>query len=950
MSIFQKVNSILVVGLALVLASPFVLAIEINKSPYDNRSYKYFVLENGLRAIVVSDPDAELAAAALDVDVGSLNNNPDREGMAHFLEHMLFLGTKKYPQPDEYREYIDRHGGSHGAFTSLMDTRYYFTVIPDYLPGALDRFAQFFIAPNFDADLVDRERNAVHAEYSLKYQNDMLRTYRVDGITGNPQHTFGLFSCGNNDTLGDSSGRPLVRDQLIEFYNQYYSAQRMILAMVGPQSLSELETMVHEYFSAIPTREVANNIIQELAFTPRETGLQISVKPISETSRLILNFPIPQQFQNYDNQSIGYINYIIGQSAPGGLEHALRENNWIIGMYVGNENITHKQDILHVSFELTDTGIKKIDQIVEYFYSYIDFLRKHGPSQEVFMDLKSAGEREFNYMEKESAERLVIELPYAIKHYPVKDILHANFFSNNTRYSPNKIKELLSKITLDNMRMILVDKSVHTNKTEKYYNVEYAVNNFTKQQINLWNIKKPVFNFSLPKSNPYLPNNFELYVSEDKTKQKEPINIFNDPGFKIWYMPDVRFKLPKEDIKIQITMPNAQSTPKRALLQKFLVLALKDRLQEQEQLFELAGINVDVGANQEGLILSINMFSDREEVILDALMDNIRNIKLQPKRFGVYKDLITRDLDSFKYDFPAMQAINILKGIVLNPSWVPMQLIENLQGFTLTDLEGYTTEFLQQMQIEALIHGNLSKDKAKKIFSAANNKLVINKDRESTPALPELLKLSQKADFTYIFAPSHNDSALVIYSQAEETGDQAIAKNALLARIMQGQLFDQLRTREQLAYLVDLSIFRVLERPGMVFIIQSSDKNPKYLNERFVDFTQDFAKKISGMPEEEFIQYRKSLQKILRKQAHTLGDQTRMYWEQISNHSYRFNFNEDIATELEEVSIADVSNYLNQCWLNNNSIRRVSVVSSSDDPYDNGQLIDNITKFKEVRF
>jgi insulysin len=137
------------------------------QSPNDTFSYRLVTLDNGLQALLVSNPDSPKAAASLDVHVGSGDNPPDRPGLAHFLEHMLFLGTEKYPDPAEYERYITEHGGSRNAYTSFEHTNYFFDVDAEHLAGALDRFAQFFIAPNFDAAYVGRERNAVEAEFQM---------------------------------------------------------------------------------------------------------------------------------------------------------------------------------------------------------------------------------------------------------------------------------------------------------------------------------------------------------------------------------------------------------------------------------------------------------------------------------------------------------------------------------------------------------------------------------------------------------------------------------------------------------------------------------------------------------------------------------------------------------------------------------------------------------------
>lgn len=89
------------------------------QSPNDDNAYRLITLENGLKALLISDPDAPKAAAALDVYVGSGDNPRGRGGLAHFLEHMLFLGTEKYPDPAEYERFITEHGGNRNAFTSF---------------------------------------------------------------------------------------------------------------------------------------------------------------------------------------------------------------------------------------------------------------------------------------------------------------------------------------------------------------------------------------------------------------------------------------------------------------------------------------------------------------------------------------------------------------------------------------------------------------------------------------------------------------------------------------------------------------------------------------------------------------------------------------------------------------------------------------------------------------
>ena len=93
-------------------------AVVVKKSPNDNREYRYLVLDNQLRVLLVSDPDTDKAAASLTVLRGSYHEPPEHPGLAHFLEHMLFIGTAKYPEIDGYQQFIATHGGSSNAYTA----------------------------------------------------------------------------------------------------------------------------------------------------------------------------------------------------------------------------------------------------------------------------------------------------------------------------------------------------------------------------------------------------------------------------------------------------------------------------------------------------------------------------------------------------------------------------------------------------------------------------------------------------------------------------------------------------------------------------------------------------------------------------------------------------------------------------------------------------------------
>lgn len=207
--------------------------IEFKKPLLDDREYRFIELPNKLKVLLIQDVNTDKAAAALDVNVGSFEDPENLPGLAHFCEHLLFMGSSKYPNENEYSSYLSKHGGGSNAYTSSQNTNYFFQVNQGNLHGALDRFSGFFSCPLFNKDSTDKEINAVDSENKKNLQSDLWRLYQLDKSQSSPEHPYHKFSTGNLKTLGElpKSQNLDVRDELLKFYNRSYSANLMKLAL-----------------------------------------------------------------------------------------------------------------------------------------------------------------------------------------------------------------------------------------------------------------------------------------------------------------------------------------------------------------------------------------------------------------------------------------------------------------------------------------------------------------------------------------------------------------------------------------------------------------------------------------------------------------------------------------------------------------------------------------------
>ena len=147
----------------------------------ETRKFKYGILPNKLKYVVIQDENDDMSNVSMSVKVGSLDEPHEYMGLAHFLEHMLFLGSNTYKNESHFDEKLRGFGGSCNAYTGQFETVYYFNVLntkknikqSEYMEEILEIFSRFFIDPLFDINSVEREINAINSEHLKNLNNDL---------------------------------------------------------------------------------------------------------------------------------------------------------------------------------------------------------------------------------------------------------------------------------------------------------------------------------------------------------------------------------------------------------------------------------------------------------------------------------------------------------------------------------------------------------------------------------------------------------------------------------------------------------------------------------------------------------------------------------------------------------------------------------------------------------
>ena len=461
----------------------FLGALVIKQSPNDCKQYRPITLANGLRVLLIHNDDSHKAAAALAVNVGHFNDPKERQGLAHFLEHMLFLGTRKYPDGSEYQKFISQYGGNHNAWTATEHTCFFFDIGHQYFEQAIDRFSQFFIAPLLSDDFVIKERQNIDAEFTLKLKDDIRRLYDVHKETINQEHPFSQFSVGNLDTLADREGQ-CISHEVRHFFEQFYRAHYMTLALEGPQSLNELEALADKYFSPIQAATASLPLIETPLYQSKDQQIKIDVHPVKNDHQLIISFAMESIDKFYQDKPESIIAYLLGHEGAGSVLSALKKKHWAMSLTAGSGiNGSNFKDF-NISIALTEVGEQHITEIVDIVLVYIALLKKDKIAAFYYQEKQKISELAFIYHEKLQPLDSVSQLVLNMQHYPAADYLYGDYMMSGM--SDANVSLLLNYLCADNMRIIHVSQNNSFDQTSFWYQVPYKVTQFSPEQLAHW--------------------------------------------------------------------------------------------------------------------------------------------------------------------------------------------------------------------------------------------------------------------------------------------------------------------------------------------------------------------------------------------------------------------------------------------------------------------------------
>ncbi|WP_281646513.1 insulinase family protein [Parendozoicomonas sp. Alg238-R29] len=873
---------------------------EIVKSPHDTRSYRYLELENGVKVVLVHAPGSETAAAAVGVHAGHQQTPEEWPGLAHLLEHMLFLGSEKYPDVDSFDGFISEQGGFSNAFTSETDTVYYVNLPDSKIFPALERMSWFFIAPLMNPEYLDRERHAVDAEFQIYRQKDTRRIYQVEKATLNPKHPMHRFAVGNLQTLQDHNGL-ILRDALLKFHKDWYVGENISISVVSGRSLDDMELSIKTLFSKITDRASVHRQTLPPKYTDNEVGIRIDVQSQQQHKQMDLIFPLPANKDYLKEKNTLYITHLLAHEAKGSLNQVLKDKGWIQGMNAWGED-NGVDAVLRVALKLTEEGYKHIEAIAGQVFSYIKLIQENGVTQKYFDELQRIQELRFRFLGEASPENTAVRLVTAMPDLPPDQLIQSRFLIH--QFKPEKIKKTLSRLTHKNMRLRVISNTIppvsdNDILSEPWTGTHYSLRKLTPEQKKLMVYASPDPELSLPPLNPFMPEDLTV-LKEESAPLPE---LLSRDKMEVWFKHDNQFNLPRSEMYVQFIMSQISEAPRQKMLFALFSNIMDSNHSDSFYQARLADLDYGLDSENQGFVLTVSGFNDRLPMFFLTLLERLKNFSFEDDAFEQEKAAIIESLSNADFQDPLSHLVRAFAKIRYQYSSSPEEALAELNTITASELRTWHETLFTNFSMKVLFHGNMTRKSAESLMKSLSDFAgsPVSKPRDMVRKIP--LKLARGLCYR---SYSNSDSSFFQITSANKKDMKTRAAFRILTNLLHMPFYTQLRTNEQLGYTVMAQFWEDLSYPSLAFFVQSPDRDPDYLDQRTNSFLTTYQEIIRSIDQEQLDNVKKGMIANLLKPNTSLSAQTVDYWNDLSTGFIDFDQTKQLVKAIENFTVADL--------------------------------------------
>ncbi|EFN65226.1 Nardilysin [Camponotus floridanus] len=879
----------------------------------------------------------KMAACGLCVGVGSFSDPPEIPGMAHFLEHMVFMGSEKYPQENDFDAFLSKRGGSTNAETDCEHTTFYFDIQEKHLLQALDRFAQFFIKPLMKKDAITREREAVESEFQSALPYDDNRKEQLFSSFARDGHPANKFIWGNLITLRDNVEDDKLYAELHKFREYHYSAHRMKLALQARLPLDTLEQYVITCFADVPSNGLPPEDFAEfkdgISFDTPAFRRMYKVKSVEDINQVKITWAMPSLLDFYKSKPHEYVSWLVGHEGKGSIISYLRKKMWGIELFSGNTESGFEHSSMYALFKvtvlLTDEGQNHLEEVLDAVFSYISLLRTEGPQERIYDESCKIRENNFRFADEEDPIEYVEDLCGSMHYYPSQDYLTGSelYFE----YDPEAIKRCLNYLRPENANIMIFNGKFNAelDKTEPWFNTKYTDVEIPQEWVERWKTIKPLPDFHLPIPNTFLTSDFTL-IPIPADIPKYPVKIHTDAISEIWYRPDPKFRLPECYMNFHFVSPLRLRSLENAALLDLYCNILHFLLVEEIYAAIVVGFDFNIYSSEKGIKMKFNGFNEKLPLLVLTVMKYIVD----------YPNLVTKELFEILKEFQLKKLYNtfikpkkLVRDVRLHilkfVHYTHIDLYNVLCDTNFEKFRNFITSFNERLFIQCLVQGNMTQDA---VIENVRQYIEIINCKPLLPSMMPQIRITQIPLGTqYCKVRNINktdvNSVVTNHYQAGTKSVELSVLIDLLIMIMEEPLFNRLRTKEQLGYDVSCTHQDVYGILGYSITIQTQANKytTEHVDQRIEDFLKSFNKTLKSLPEEDLDYVKEALRKEKQCADIDLDEEVVRNWNEITTWQYMFDRLEREVLAIKDIKLKDLREWTAKHTLHGSNFRKLSI-------------------------
>jgi insulysin len=883
--------------------------IPIDKSENDIKDYYYMILPNELKVIIIVDKLSTSCGALINIGVGSTSDPIEHEGMAHFLEHMLFLGSEKYPEV-KFMESINKNGGITNASTGDTNTTYYFSINCDKFIYHLNMMADFFIKPLLKKENVDKERNAVNSESVKNLLDDNWIFNDIIKKTMINKFEFNHYTCGNLDTL---SG-PNLDEKVKKFFDEKYSSDIMhlIVHVNDKINLEALANDIAKTFSEIKKKE---NITKEHKYGDLLICNQtLKYIPNTDIDAMTICIQIEKKYKNLIDTPFQLLDWILSSKSDNTIFKILEEKGYITDIDNG-QIFTFDDNILYImKFILTKKGLQNTDEIYKLFFDYINSLKSYKKIKNIYDNLLLLKQRDFKLAKSENVIDTLLHTNYILQNnVDLSDI--KTYLIECPEYDSIKIIDLFQQIKCGKSSVIISSpdfiKYNYKFAHDKIYNVKYVI------ETNIISYQKNIIE-KLLQPNKFISDQINIINGEDDYPKKIPHHL-PQKDFNLVYNFNYSFRTPEVHYYINITIPDLLKDPETYIkAELYLDSIYSDHSGIIDELNK-AGYYFAMTLNNDVLLIYLKSDNNNCEKIINSIIKPLFSEDYIARGFESIKEKTYKTYKSFYKEQP-IKKINIrINKLLLQTYYTPYDMKNFIKTSTYDECKKIFFNIIKNCNTNIVVSGNIKNDDAILYSKLIYNYLHINNNIDldinntklnkiNYPFNPKCINFNKNETNT-MFTVSY---ILFSLKKSDPMFYKETAFLNLVDSILDIRYFTKLRTEEQLGYIVHTKISYLgsdyIKTASLQFRVQSPVKNSKFLLERTLRFIRnDGFEFIKSLNEEKFQEYKDGIISGLINKFNNLSEMDIYLCSHIFDFSYTFDYKQNLINEINKMNLDEFS-------------------------------------------